>query len=77
MSGEYGGGDFTGGEQMPKICASVAMADGAGTLRIDGALVLHVPRVLDEDAAFAGVETSVAGGARGEHTIHHVDTKAT
>src|SRR6266446_2867289 len=42
-------------------------------MRIDGPLVLCITRVLDEHAAFAGVEAGMARGARGENAVHHVD----
>src|SRR6266478_3660978 len=42
-------------------------------MRIDGPLVLCITRVLDEHAAFAGVEAGMARGARGEDAVHHVD----
>src|ERR1700720_4406770 len=59
-----GRGDFSGGEEMPKIRARVALADRAGAPRIDRTLVLDVARVLDQHAAFAGVDARVARRAR-------------
>jgi len=50
-------------------------ADAAGAIRIDGPLVLRIARVLDEHAAFAGVEAGMARGSRGEDAVHHVDAK--
>src|SRR6266403_2550038 len=60
---------------MTKISACVAAADAASAMRVDGPLVLCVTRVLDEHAAFAGVEASMARGARGENAVHHVDSE--
>src|ERR1700676_621500 len=74
VGGEDGGGEFSGSEEMTKISARVAAADGASTFRIDGAWILGVTRVLDEHTAFAGVEAGMARGACGENAIHHVDT---
>ena len=75
VGGEDGGGDFSSGEEMPKICASIAVANGTRTLRIDGTLIFDVASVLDEHAALAGVQASVAGGASGENAIHHIDAE--
>src|SRR6266446_1063996 len=60
---------------MTQIGARVAAADAAGAIRIDGPLVLRIARVLDEHAAFAGVEAGMARGSRGEDAVHHVDAK--
>jgi hypothetical protein len=76
VGGEDGGGDFPSGEEMPKIGASVAPAHRTRALRINGAAVFDVARVLDEHAALAGVQAGVAGGASGENAIHHVDAKS-
>jgi hypothetical protein len=76
VGGKDGGSDFSRGEEMPKIRASVAAADGTRTLRIDGALVFDVASVLDEHAAFAGVEAGVTSGARGKNAIHHIDAES-
>jgi len=76
VGGEDGASDFSGGEEMPKIRTSVAAANGTGTLRIDGALVVDVARVLDEHAPLAGVEAGVAGSARGKNAIHHIDAES-
>ena len=75
VGGKNGGGDFSGGEQMPKIRAGVASADGTRTLPIDGTLVFDVAGVLDEHAAFAGVEAGMTSGARGKNAIHHIDAE--
>src|SRR5262245_50009803 len=69
---EDSGRHFPCSKKMAKIGARVAPADVARTIRIDGPLVFGVTRVLDEHAAFAGVEASMAGGARGQDAIHHV-----
>ena len=76
VGGEDGGSDFSRGEEMPKIRTSVATANGTGTLRIDGALVVDVAGVLDEHAALGGVEAGVAGSARGKNAIHHIDAES-
>src|SRR5260370_16765828 len=76
VGGENGAGDFSCSEEVTKIGARVAAADGTSTLGINGLLILGVTRVLDEHAAFAGVEAGVTRGACGEHTIHHVDAKS-
>src|SRR5204862_3788652 len=75
MGGKDGSGEFSRCEEMTKISARIAAANGTSALRIDGPLILSVARVLDQDAAFASVEAGVARGARGQHAIHHVDTE--
>src|SRR6266851_5519905 len=72
VGGEDGGGEFSRGEEMPKIRACVAAADAASTIRIEWFFVLRVTGILDEHAAFAGIDARVARGACGQHTIHHV-----
>src|SRR5215471_18594770 len=76
VGGEDGGSDFSRAKEMPKIRTSVATANGTGTLRIDGALVVDVAGVLDEHAALGGVEAGVAGRARGKNAIHHIDAES-
>src|SRR5258708_7273864 len=73
VGGEDGAGDFSRSEEVTKIGARVAAADGTTTPGINGLLVLGVTRVLDEYSAFAGVEASVTRVASGEHAIHHVN----
>ena len=75
VGGEDGCGDFSRGEEMPKIRASVAAADGTRTFRINRALIFDVASVLNEHPAFAGVETGMTSGARGKNAIHHIDTE--
>ncbi len=75
VGGKNGGGDFSRGEEMPKIRASVAAADGTGTLRIDGTLVFDVAGVLNEHAAFTGVEAGMTGSTRRKNAIHHIDAE--
>src|SRR5437899_9344949 len=75
VGGEDAARQFPGSEKMTEICTSVAAADGTAALRIDGALILSIARVFDEHAALAGVQTSMAGGARGKNAIHHVDAQ--
>src|SRR5207245_11270207 len=58
-----------------KISSRVAAAHRANALGINGPLILSVTRVLDEHAAFAGVEAGVARGASGEDAIHHVNAQ--
>src|SRR5580658_6966201 len=65
--------DLTGGEEMPKIRAGVAFTNAAGAVRIDGPLIFRIARVLDEHAAFTGIETGVTSGAGWQDAIHHVD----
>src|SRR5258705_13258976 len=72
VGGEDGGGGFSRGEEMPKIRARVAAADAASTIRIEWLFVLRVTGILDEHAAFAGIDARVARGACGQYTIHHV-----
>src|SRR5438876_1693371 len=60
---------------MAEIRPRIAAADAAGAIRIDGPLVFGVTRVLDEHAAFAGVEAGMTCGASGQHAIHHVNAK--
>src|SRR5207244_11638484 len=60
---------------MAEIRPRIAAADAAGAIRIDGPLVFGVTRVLDEHAAFAGVEAGMTCGASGQHAIHHVNVK--
>src|SRR5260370_18080037 len=76
VGGENGAGDFSCSEEVTKIGARVAAADGTSTPGINGLLILGVTRVLDEHAAFAGVEASVTRGASGKHAIHHVDAQS-
>src|SRR5262249_54019541 len=76
VGGEDGGSDFSRAKEMPKIRTSVATANGTGTLRIDGTLVVDVAGVLDEHAALGGVEAGVAGRARGKNAIHHIDAQS-
>jgi hypothetical protein len=47
VGGEDRGGEFSGSEKVTKVGACVAAADAANAVRIDGPLVLRVPRVLD------------------------------
>src|SRR5260370_6184831 len=60
---------------MTKISAGVAAANAAEAVRIDGPLILSIARVLDEHAAFAGVEAGMTRGASGEDAIHHVNAE--
>src|SRR5437762_7820451 len=69
VGGQNGGSEFSRCEEMTKISARIAAANGTSALRIDGPLILSVARVLDQDAAFASVEASVARGACGQHAI--------
>jgi hypothetical protein len=75
VGGEDGGSEFSRSEEMTKVRARVAAADAASTLRIDGALILGVARVLDEHAALARVQTSVTRGTGREHAVHHVNAE--
>src|SRR5260370_35435692 len=75
VGGEDGAGDFSRSEEVTKIGARVAAANGTSTPGINGLLILGVTRVLDEHAAFAGVEASMTRGAGGEHAIHHHDAQ--
>ena len=73
---ERGGERLAGLHQMAQIGARVAAADGAGAGGIGRGLVLSKLLVLDVEAALAGEEQSVAGGAGGKNAIHHVDAEA-
>jgi hypothetical protein len=75
VGGEDGGAHFSCGKKMAKIRACVAAANAARAIRIDGALIFGVARILNEHTAFAGVEAGVARGARREDAIHHVNAK--
>ena len=75
VGGEDSGCEFSSGEKMPKIGASIAPADAARALRVDRILILGVTRVLDEDAALRGVKARVTRRTRGENAIHHVDAE--
>src|SRR5213595_1732715 len=75
MGGENRGSEFSRCKQVTNVGARVASANGTRAPRINGALILRVARVLDQDAPFASIEASVARSARGEHAIHHVDAK--
>src|SRR5689334_9740038 len=76
VGGEDRCGHLSCGKKMAKIGARVAATDTAGTIRIDGALVFRIARVLNEHAASAGVEAGVARGARGKDAIHHVNAES-
>src|SRR5690349_21279638 len=76
VGGQDGRGHFPRGKEMTEIRARVAAADAARTIRIDGPLILRVARVLDEHAAFAGVEAGMARSASGKNAIHHVDAES-
>src|SRR5271157_479009 len=73
VGGQDGGGDLSGGEEMPQVSAGVAATHAARAIGVHGPLIRDVARVLDVHAAFAGVEAGVARGARGQHAIHHVN----
>src|SRR5436309_1336344 len=60
---------------MTKISAGVAAANAAEAVRFDGPLIPAIARVLDEHAAFAGVEAGMTRGASGEDAIHHVNAE--
>src|SRR5580704_16844570 len=60
---------------MTKISARVAAANRARAVWIGRPLIPRVTRVLDEHAAFARIETCVAGGARRQYAVHHVDAE--
>jgi len=75
VGGENCGCEFSHSEEMPKISACVTAADAAFTVRIDGILIFRITRVLNKDAALAGIEASVTCGARGENAIHHVNAE--
>ena len=75
VGGENGGSEFSGGEEMPKISPRIAAADAASAVWIERILILRVTRILDEHAAFAGVDAGTARGASRKHAIHHVDAE--
>src|ERR1051325_583975 len=75
VGGEDGRCEFSRSEEMPKIRARVAAADAAFTRWIDRILVFRVARVLNKDAAFAGIEASVTRGAGWKDAIHHVNAE--
>ena len=54
---EDGGGDFSRGEQMPKIRACIALTNRTTAVGIERALVSNVARIFYKHAAFAGVES--------------------
>src|SRR2546429_1482826 len=59
---------------MAEIRPRIAAADAAGAIN-RWAAGLRRTRVLDEHAAFAGVEAGMTCGASGQHAIHHVNAK--
>ena len=61
---------------MAQVGAGVAAADWALAGGVGRGLVFSELFVLDVEAALAGEEQSVAGGAGGENAIHHVDAEA-
>ena len=65
--------NFIGEKEMAQIGARIAAASRTLTCRVNGARVFCVTSVLDEDAAVPGEKASVAGAARWEDAIHHVD----
>src|SRR5687768_11688451 len=65
---------LAGHEDVPEISARVGAARVAAAGRIEGAIVLGVAGVADVDPPFAREELAVAGVARRQHAVEHVDT---
>src|ERR1041384_7819591 len=61
--------------EMTQVGARIAAANPAGTIGIERALVPCVACLLDRDFPLRCKEQSMPGGPRGQHTIHHVDSK--
>src|SRR5579864_6550006 len=67
---------FASGIKVPQICTRVPAANGALTIFVYGPLIVCVARVLDEQASLGSEKASMAGAARRQRAIHHVDSEA-
>ena len=71
--GESGERNFAGQEEVTKIGSGEVAAGVAGAGFVDGARVLFILRLFDDDAAGGGEQVAVTGVAGGKDAIHHVD----
>ena len=77
MDGVQRSGERLAGlHQVAQVGARVAAADHAIAGRVGRVLVFGVLLALDVQPAFAGEEQAVAGGAGGQHAVHHVHAHA-
>src|SRR5271156_1885628 len=66
---------FSRGVEMPEISARIPATHSATASFINWTFVANVFCVLDQQSALRCVQTTVAGAARGENAVHHVDAK--
>ena len=73
---ERAGKRFAGLHQVAQISARIAAADHAVAIGVGRPLVFGIAFAFDVQPAFAGEEQAVAGGAGGQHAVHHVHAHA-
>jgi hypothetical protein len=66
---------FVRSVKMAQVGPRITPADAAIAGGIERAVVLRVPCLLDRHFAFGRKQQSMAGGARRQHAIHHVDAR--
>jgi len=77
VDGVEGSGERLAGlHEVAQVRAGEAAAGGAAAGGVGRVPVFGVLFVLDVEAAFAGEEQGVTGGAGGKNAVHHVDAEA-
>src|ERR1700691_1385755 len=60
---------------MSQICPRITLAHPAAAIGIERTCIRSIARLLDGDFSFRGKQQAVAGGARGQDAIHHIDAQ--